>query len=198
MSDDSAPSPPEGYRHYDPDEEMEWSRSTFFDIVAVLWTLTLLTLMGFSYSSAQIGRFLNIIVLGIVAIVLHEALHLAAGLMFVLKPAVGFNLKQLAPYVVTHGQFQSRLQRAIILAAPLVVLSAFCLLIALALNVLDRQSVDVIILAIINIVLAYYDIMDLRFTLNLPEGAKEFHRKGHGVSYYVPKIDTADSDNEHR
>ena len=90
------------------------------------------------------------------------------------------------------------LQRAIILAAPLVVLSTFCLFIALALNILDRPSIDVIILAIINIVLAYYDIMDLRFTLNLPEGAKEFHRKEHGVSYYVPKIDTAEPDNEHR
>ena len=195
MSDNSAPSPPEGYRHYDPDDEMEWSQSTVFDVIAVLWPFTLLVLMGFSYTSAEIGRFINIIVLGIVAIIIHEGLHLAAGLMFGLQPSVGIDIKRVMPYVVTHGQFQSRLQSAIILSAPLVVLSAFCLLVVFILTALGRPSVDIIILAVINIVLSYYDIVDLRFTLNLPEGAKEYHRKEHEIDYYVPMIDTSEPNN---
>ena len=195
MNDDSEPSPPEGYRQYNPDEEMEWSQSTVFDVIAVLWPLTLLVLMGISYTSAEIGRFINIIVLGIVAMIMHEGLHLAAGLLFGLKPSVGIDIKRLTPYVITHGQFQSRLQRAIILSAPLVFLSVFCVLVVFILTILGRSSIDVIIFAIINIVLAYYDIVDLRFTLNLPEGAKEYHQKGAGIDYYVPKIDTSESDN---
>lgn len=193
MSDDPAPSPPDGYRHYNPDEEMEWSRSETFEIIAIMWPLSLLLLMGFSYTSAQIGRFINLIVLGLVAMVIHEGLHVAAGWAFGLKPAVGIDIKRFQPYVTTYGQFQSRLQRAIILSAPLVVLSAICILTVFILSAIGRQSVDIIILAVINIVLAYYDILDLRFTLNLPEGAKEFHRKGYEVDYYVPEIDTSDS-----
>lgn len=194
MSDDSAPSPPDGYRHYNPDEEMEWLQSDVFQVIAILWPLALLLLMGFSYVSTLTGRFINLLVIGVVTIVIHEGLHLCAGWAFGLKPTVGINLKQLQPYVSTSGQFQSRLQRAIILSAPLVALSAVCILAVFILAALGQQSVDIIILAVINIVLSYYDILDLRFTLNLPEGAQEYHRKDHAVDYYVPKIDTNGSD----
>lgn len=195
MDDDPLPIPPDGYRRYDPKEEMgEWSQSEFFNMVAVFWPLSLLLLMGFSYASAQIGRFFNILVLGVIAIVIHEGLHAITGRLFGLKVDAGINFSRLRPYVITYGGFQSRLQTAIILAAPLVVLSTFCLGVVFVLALLGRPLIDVIILGLINIVLAFYDLVDLRFTLNLPEGTKEYHRKGHDVAYYALKrVDTPEA-----
>jgi hypothetical protein len=195
MSDESAPTPPGGYRRYDPIEEMgEWPRSDFFDVVAVLWPVAFLILIGVSYISAQIGRLLSIIVLGVVAMAIHEGLHVLAGRLFGLEVTAGINFKQLSPYVLTYGGFQSRLQTAVITMAPLAVISTFCLIVVFVLALLGRPLIDVLIFGLINIVLAYYDLLDLRFTLNLPEGTKEYHRQGHDVAYYVPEgIATAES-----
>jgi hypothetical protein len=188
MSEESAPSPPDGYRRYDPEKEMgKWPRSDFFDIVAILWPIAFLILIGVSYTSAQIGRFLIILVLGIVAMAIHEGLHVIAGWLFGLEVTGGINFKHLSPYVLTYGGFQSRLQTAVISMAPLVVITTFCVVVVFALALLDRPLFDVVTFGLINIVLAYYDLLDLRFTMNLPEGAKEYHRQGHDVAYYVPK-----------
>jgi hypothetical protein len=192
VSDESAPAPPDGYRRYDPEKEMgEWSRSDFFDFVAVLWPVAFLILVGVSYISAQVGRLLNILVIGIVAMAIHEGLHILAGRLFGLKVTGGINFKRLSPYVLTYGGFQSRLETAVISVAPLAVISTFCLMVVFALASLGQPLIDVVIFGLINIVLAYYDLLDLRFTLNLPEGTKEYHRQGHDVAYYVPEgIDT--------
>lgn len=193
--DESAPAPPDGYRRYDPEEEMgRWFQSDFFDIAAVLWPIALLILMGVSYSSAQIGRLLILLVSGIIAMAIHEGLHVLTGWLYGLDVTGGINVKRLSPYVLTYGGFQSRLQTAVILMAPLMVISVFCLIVVFALASLGRPSIDVAIFGLINIVLAYYDLLDLRFTMSLPEGTKEYHRQGHDVAYYVPEgIDTAES-----
>jgi hypothetical protein len=184
--DESAPAPLDGYRRYDPGEEMgEWFRSDFFDIAAVLWPVAFLILMGVSYASAQIGRLPIIFVLGVVAMAIHEGLHVLAGWLFGLEVTAGINFKRLNPYVLTYGGFQSRLQTAVISMAPLVVISAFCVVVLFALALLDRPLIDVAIFGLINIVLSYYDLLDLRFTMSLPEGTKEYHRREHDVAYYV-------------
>lgn len=198
VNDESTLTPPDGYRRYDPAEEMgEWSQSDFFDIVAVLWPVSFLVLIGVAYVFAQVGRFLNILVIGVVAMAIHEGLHALAGWLFGLKVTGGVNFKQLSPYVLTYGGFQSRLQTAVISMAPLAGISAFCLIVVFALASLGEPLFDVLIFGLVNIVLAFYDLLDLRFTLNLPEGTKEYHRQGHDVAYYVPeRIDIPEPDNQ--
>jgi hypothetical protein len=193
--DESAPAPPDGYRRYSPEDELgRWFRSDFFDIAAVFWPIALIILMGVSYASAQIGRLLSVFVLGVVAMAMHEGLHVLAGRLFGLKVTVGVNFKRLNPYVLTYGGFQSRLQTAVISMAPLVVISTFCVAVIFALALLDRPLIDVAIFGLINIVLSYYDLLDLRFTMSLPEGTKEYHRQGHDVAYYVLEgVDTPES-----
>ena len=186
MDDEWPPSPPEGYRHYDPDEEMGWSQSDYQIIIGVFWICSLIILIGISSVSARIGRLFNVFVLAAVAIVIHEGLHGLAGKLFRLKISAGINLKRFRPYVLTHGGFQSRLQTAFIVAAPLVGFSLFCLVAIFVLTLLNHPTADIAILAIMNIVLAYHDILDLWFILNLPEGAKEYHRKGRDIAYYAP------------
>jgi hypothetical protein len=186
--DESAPAPPDGYRRYDPEDEMgRWFRSDFFDITAVLWPVALLILMGVSYASAQIGRLPIILVLGVVAMAIHEGLHALAGRLFGFEVTAGINFKGLNPYVLTYGGFQSRLQTAVISMAPLAIISTFCVVVIFALALLGRPLIDVAIFGLINIVLSYYDLLDLRFTMSLPEGTKEYHRQGYDVAYYVPE-----------
>lgn len=186
--DESAPAPPDGYRRYSPEDEMgRWFRSDFFDVAAVFWPIAFLILMGVSYASAQIGRLPVILVLGIIAMAMHEGLHVLAGRLFGLEATVGVNFKRLNPYVLTYGGFQSRLQTAVISMAPLVVISTFCVVVIFAFALVGRSLTDVAIFGLINIVLSYYDLLDLRFTMSLPEGTKEYHRQGHDVAYYVPE-----------
>ena len=186
-SSDWPPAPPDGYRYRDPPSSLP----RYAHVIVALWfpcsilaIVSLVTVIeGFSetlnlYFSSFPQTLLAfalyagwVVSLAILQLVIHELLHVLAAVALDLQANVHYEVRTPVDWtvsVITFGDYQTRLQTALITLAPLLLFTP----VGIAILVLGGNGVTLIVtlLLLFNTAGAVFDVRTALLMLSLPSG----------------------------
>lgn len=178
------PASPPGYQRYRLDADP--SIGVVAWVLAVGWLLAVVVLAVLVVLNYEHYTAVGVIAIILVTAGVHEALHAVVGRAFGLQVAGGFEFDGLAsgPYILSHGEFQTRRESALMAAAPTLVLTPVFLLV----GVVGAPALSLVALMglFVNTLGAVFDLRAVVTTLRLPADTLEYHTVDGEVHYYAP------------